>query len=106
MSGGGGGEALGGEPSLLNVNVRHLLLCLYDPTAVCLYLRYARVPRSRRCKEEIEEAEKGQARRSAIRRGFCPCFWCAHRFFFALFILLPPASALHVSRAAWAHAHL
>lgn len=85
--------ALGGEPSLLNVNVRHLLLCLYDPTAVCLYLRYARVPRSRRCKEEIEEAEKGQARRSAVRHGFCPCFWCASLFFCPLYFAPPRVRA-------------
>lgn len=104
-----GGSRCAAEPSLLNVNVRHLLLCLYDPTAVCLYLRYARVPRSRRCKEEIEEAEKGQAppTRGIVLFGvaFAPAFG-AHRVFFLPSLFCSPASALYVSRAAWAHAHL
>lgn len=90
MVGDGGGGLMVAEPSLLNVNVRHLLLRLYDPLLfVCICGMGATWRRSRRREGRLEKAEKEQAapptRRSAIRCGFCPCFWCM-----SFFLFLPP----------------
>lgn len=86
---GGRGGLTVAEPSLLNVNVRHLLLRLYDPLLfVCICGTGAARWRSRRRKGRIEKAAKEQApptRRSAIRCGFCPCFRCM-----SLFLFWPP----------------
>lgn len=36
-----------------------------------------------------ERASAANARHSAIRRGFCPCFWCASLFFCPLYFAPP-----------------
>lgn len=92
----GGGEGGGHtvvEPSLLNVNVRHLLLRLYDPLLfVCICGTGPARRRSRRRRGRIEKAEKEQAppAQSVALFGavFAPAFGACPSFFFFYFGLL------------------
>ena len=95
------GDGRGGltvaEPSLLNVNVRHLLLRLYDPLLfVCICGTGAAWWRSRRRKGRIEKTEKEQASPTGVELfvWFLPLLSGACLFFYFGLLCTPLPSLL------------